>query len=227
MAPRGQCDCEKSERMNKKKMDLEKVRCLRLGDLQRLFRHRWGYVLPDDESGREDLWLLMLNASLATTEADKKMHHVIDLWAPWMGDDERNGYVKLLEGLDFYQRIQTGREIGNLLRLTNAERVKLKLWQFKPIDATDEELEEQRKARRAEARRAKRIASGVKPREVYLAEMASKPKPWIAAGVSRRTWHRRVARGVVPIILSKAVPDLVSPVREEESAKRLPGGCVG
>ena len=68
------------------------------------------------------------------------MNHVIDLWAPWMGDEEREGYVKLLGGLDLYQRIQTGREIGNLLSLTNAERVKLKLWQFKPIDATDDEL---------------------------------------------------------------------------------------
>ena len=54
--------------------------------------------------------------------------------------------MKLLGGLDFYQRIQTGRQIGSLLRLTNTERVKLKLWQFKPIDATDDELEAQRKA---------------------------------------------------------------------------------
>ena len=67
-----------------------------------------------------------------------------------MGDEEREGYVRLLGGLDLYQRIQTGREIGNLLGLTNAERMKLKLWQFKPIDATDDELEAQRKARRRE-----------------------------------------------------------------------------
>ena len=99
---------------------------------------------------------MMLNASLATAEPEKKMNHVIDLWAPWMGDEERAGYVKHVWGLDLYQRIQTGREIGNLLRLTNAERVKLKLWQFKPIDATDEELEAQRKARRLENKRAKR-----------------------------------------------------------------------
>ena len=151
---------------------------------------------------------------MATSEPDNKMNHVIDLWAPWMGDEEREGYVKLLGGLDLYQRIQTGRQIGTLLRLTNAERVKLKLWQFKPIDATDDELEAQRKARRRENRRAKRRAHNVKPREVYLAEMASKPKPWIAEGISRRTWERRLkamSQGVVPTILTKVVPDLASP----------------
>ena len=193
---------------------MNEFRRLRAGELQRLFRHRWGYVLPDDQSGREDLWLLMLNASLATSESEKKMNHVIDLWAPWMGDEEREGYVKLLWGLDLYQRIQTGREIGNLLGLTNAERMKLKLWQFKPIDATDDELEEQRKARRRGNRRAKRRAHNVRPREVYLAEMASKPKPWIAEGISRRTWERRLksrSQGVVPTILTNVVPDLASP----------------
>ena len=72
----------------------------------------------------------------------------------------------------------------------------------------------QRKARRRENRRAKRRAHNVKPREVYLAEMASKPKPWIPEGISRRTWERRLkamSQGVVPIILTKVVPDLASP----------------
>ena len=75
-------------------------------------------------------------------------------------------------------------------------------------------LDAQRKARRRENRRAKRRAHNVKPREVYLAEMASKPKPWIAEGISRRTWERRLkamSQGVVPTILTKVVPDLASP----------------
>ena len=44
--------------------------------------------------------------------------------------------------------------------------------------------------------------------------MASKPKPWIAEGISRRTWERRLktmSQGVVPTILTKVVPDLASP----------------
>ena len=43
----------------------ETMRRLRLGDLQRFFRKRWGHSLPDDDAGREDLRELLLLASLA------------------------------------------------------------------------------------------------------------------------------------------------------------------
>ena len=95
-------------------------------------------IVPDFD--RLEKWasqgVLMLNASLATTEPVLKMHNVIDLHAPWMGDEERGGYVKLLGGLDLYQRIQAGRDIGDLLYLRNEEREALRLTQFKPIDMT-------------------------------------------------------------------------------------------
>ena len=195
----------------------ELIRRLRYGALLKLFRHRWGHVLPDDDAGRDDLWLLVTNVSLAAAEPQKKMHHVIEMWAPWMSEEERSAYVKHVWGLDLYQRVQCGEQIGRLLGLTNAERQALKLWPFKPIDATEEELEKQRKARRREKRRAKREAKGVRSRDVYLAEMAAKPKPWIAGGISRRTWQRRrLSQGMVPIIVSKQVTDLASPSSVEQ-----------
>ena len=77
------------------------------------------------------------------------MAHVISLWAPWMPDDKASAYVEHVWGLDIYQRTQAAREIGELLRLTNAERERLKLWPFAPIDLTDEQLAERRKVREA------------------------------------------------------------------------------
>jgi len=32
----------------------------------------WGHVLPDDDSGRDDLWLLVTNVSLAAAETRKE-----------------------------------------------------------------------------------------------------------------------------------------------------------
>ena len=42
----------------------ENVRRRRLGDLRRLFRYRYGPVLPDDDAGRADLHELLLPISL-------------------------------------------------------------------------------------------------------------------------------------------------------------------
>jgi hypothetical protein len=169
----------------------ECVRRLRYGDFLRLFRDRYhsrGYLhFSDDEAGRDDLWLLVLNVSLAISEPKKKMRHVIEMWAPWLSTEEREAYIEHVWGLDFYQRLMTGREIGERLGLTNSERDRLKLWQFKPIDMTDEQLVEHRRRKKNERRRSRRGRT----RAEYLAECLSTTKPWEAEGISRRTWERR------------------------------------
>src|SRR4029078_12176444 len=127
----------------------ELIRRLRYGALLKLFRHRWGNELPDDDAGRDDLWLLVTNVSLAAAEPKKKMRHVIEIWAPWMPAEEREACLRHVWGLDIYERTLTALELGKRLGLTNAEREALKLWPFRPIDKTEEEIAEQTKARSA------------------------------------------------------------------------------
>ena len=114
--------------------------------------------------------MLVTNVSLAAAKPKKKMAHVISLWAPWMPDDMASAYVEHVWGLDIYQRTQAAREIGELLRLTNAERERLKLWPFAPIDMTDEQLAEQPKVRERNRRARKRRERGVRTKEAYLAD---------------------------------------------------------
>jgi hypothetical protein len=198
----------------KKTIDFEKLRCLRHGDMRRLFEYRYGHALPDDDAGNGDLWPFICNASLAEKEPEKKMKALLEIWAPWMSADKVESYVAHVLGLERYHRVMTAEELGRRLMLANANRQRLKLWQILPTDATSEELEEQRKARRRRNRKAKRRADNVKPREVYLAEMKAKPKPWTVLRMSRATYYRKVRRGVVPIIVSKEVPEVVSaPIR--------------
>jgi len=174
----------------------ELIRRLRYGALLKLFRHRWGHELPDDDAGRDDLWLLVSNVSLAAAEPEKKMRHVIEMmWAPWMLAEEREDYVRHVWDLDLYERTQTARDIGNRLGLTNAEREALKLWPFHPIDNTGEEIAEQAKIRKRQRQRLKRRERGVRSREEYRQQVRG-PKPWIAEGISRRTWERRRKAGV-------------------------------
>jgi hypothetical protein len=53
-----------------------------------------------------------------------------------------------VHSLPFYERTPTARTLGNRLRLTNAERERLRLVTIKPFDMTDTQLDEQSKVRR-------------------------------------------------------------------------------
>ena len=164
--------------------------------------------------------MLVTNVSLAAAEPEKKMHHVIEMCAPWMSAKERSAYVKHVWGLDIYERTPTAKELGERLGLTNPEREALKLWPFLPIDKTEEELAEQAKVRERERRARKRREKGVRTREAYLAELAGRPKPWIVQGISRSAYYRkrtrdelspRLRRGESEIIVFKQRTQVVSP----------------
>ena len=106
-------------------------------------------------------------------------------------------HVKMLT---IYERTPTARQLGERLGLTNVERQRLKLWPFKPIDAADEELIEQRKARRNARRKAKRART----RFQYLSSCLTATKPWETEGICRRTWERRRVASVGQTIVSRS-----------------------
>jgi hypothetical protein len=183
----------------------ERLRCLRYGAMIRLFRHRYGTKLPNDDAGKEDIWVLVQNVSTAINEPEKKMRHAIELWAPWMPQDQAEAMMAFAMRLPRFERCPTSEELGERLCVTNDVRNKLKLWPFKPTDISDEELAAQRKARTAERRRERARLRGVVSRAEYLVSVR-KPKLWEAEGISRRTWYRRrksVARGSAQIIVLK------------------------
>jgi hypothetical protein len=169
----------------------EKIRRLRFGEIIRLIRHRYGTAgVPDDDAGRPDLMELLYLASQAPAGAEKKIRNCIELYAPWMLAEEVHGIIEHLAIIPDYQKAKTARELGTALHLNNAERERLKLWQFKPIDMTDEQLEEQRRRKSNERRRAKRGRT----RAEYLASCLSATRPWEAEGISRSAWERRRRR---------------------------------
>jgi hypothetical protein len=208
----------------------ERVRRLRYGALVKLFRHRWGPTLPDDSSGREDLFELVCVVSVTLSATDKKIANTIETMAPWMKPEEAQMLVEHVQQMPIYERMPNNRELGKRMRLTNAEREALSLWPIKPVDKTDLELAEQRKAKSRNARASKRRQRGVRTREQYLAELASKPKPWEGSGLSRAQWYRRKRdevvtqrrRGSDATIVVKVQPQLVSP-EMVESQKGLQG----
>ena len=162
----------------------ERVRRLRYGHVLKLIRHRYGANgVPPDDAGRPDLMELVWLASSAPSGADKKVRDCIELYAPWMTDQEKTDLIEHVAMTPTYEKAKTSQELGNLILLTNAERERLKLYSIRPHDLTPEEFEAQSKARKKAARTSQRRRHGIKPRADYLAGCRNIPKPWLAAGV--------------------------------------------
>ena len=168
----------------------EILRRLRLGDLRTLFRARWGPVLPDDDAGRGDLVELLYQTSLGDNSR-ARMAKVVEVWAPWMSPAEGEALIKRIARLPVHECKSKAEALGKRLRVTNAERERLRLWTIAPCDLSREELVEQKKARKRAQRRQRHRERGALPRSVYEANSKSRTKPWEAEGISRRNWYYR------------------------------------
>jgi len=187
----------------------ETIRRLRLGDLQKVLRWRYGPTLPDDDAGRDDLRLLLQTISIGQGDWTK-LKNAIEVWAPWMNAAEALQLIDEVNRTPDYLRKPKARPLGEKLGLLNSERIRLGLRTIAPIDMTDEQLEEQRRNRKRAREQHRRRAKGITPRDVYLANSLTKLKPWRAAGISRATWFRRRETGLRPIKLTNTGHALVS-----------------
>jgi hypothetical protein len=166
----------------------ERMRRLRLGDLLRCCRHRFGAVLPDDTAGYTHLIELLLPISLGPEPA-RIMQNVIEVMAAWSERDE----TLIASILTMPERVRrpTAKAIGKRLNVTNAERERGRLWTIHPIDMTDRQMAEQSKAKKRARDERRRQQRGAKSRQAWLAASLTKQKPWQAEEISRRTWYRR------------------------------------
>ena len=81
--------------------------------------------------------MMLRIAAVADQAADKKMRAVIELYAPWAEDAER-AWLDELQNDDSRRVWLGGKELGERLRLTNAERESLKVWRIAPVNLDGE-----------------------------------------------------------------------------------------
>jgi hypothetical protein len=168
----------------------ERLRRLRLGNIKRLLRDRYGPTLPDDDAGRDDLHELLLPVSLGKSPA-KVMANFIGNWAPWMSETEAAELIQHIERTPTPLRHRTAKDLGQRLNVTNAERERLALWTIFPANMTDAQMAEWRNLKRNRRRAQRRRWAGTRGCTTYVATSLSKQKPWQLEGISRRTWYRR------------------------------------
>ena len=160
---------------------------VRIGDLFKLFKDRYGSgVFPDDDSGLEDLIILLNHYAINNPLA---MQRQIDMRAPWM---DNVAAWKLIDDISLDPQRYTAVRLGQLLRFTGEEWRRLGTRTIAPIDMTKVERRAYSRQLAAARKQAKRRAAGQQPREDWLA--AHQVKPWIAANCSKATYYRRLRK---------------------------------
>jgi hypothetical protein len=213
----------------------EELRRLRLGYLRRLLRDRCGPVLPDDDAGREYLKELLLPISLGPNEAVElwgptdRMRCAIEVWAPWMSEDEARDLRIEINAMPRWERWPSQRTLGERLNVTYAERERLRLWGIDPCDMTSTAMALFRKRKKRQRDKLRRQLQGQQSRADYLANhRLSKEKPWMKEGISRATYYRRIkqeqARETSPRQTKLTTTELALVSKEELSTDA--GLCV-
>jgi hypothetical protein len=161
---------------------------IRIAELKRLFRHRYGDVLPDDDAGRDDA--LIMAHHLARRPGDAR-HHIevfLAIWAPWATTGEVATVVDAAMQKQLKFRADT---LAKKLNLTDAERIKPKIKTIGAVDVGKDERLQRRRERDRHYRLQRRRTQGGKARADYEANALTTTKPWLALGISRATWYRQ------------------------------------
>lgn len=119
------------------------IASLRLNDLARLFRARYGVVMPDDDAGRDDI-AVAVNHLASLPRPKGRIHAWLCLWCPWMtiADQERITAAAIM-----HQQHWTADQLAWRLRLTDADRTALGITTIGAIDCSKRQRTMRRKAR--------------------------------------------------------------------------------
>jgi hypothetical protein len=213
----------------------------RIGDLKRLFRHRYGLTLPNDDAGRIDLFCLAYHLVKVVSDPKRALSTWAEVSAPWATAMDLAAAVERAERFVDLENREDGAvgwsdaDLGIRLGLTYGERSAAGLTTIAPCDLGEAEfLEKQRANKRAlDALRKKkrRRAAGVLSREDYLKTTLIAKAPWKDEGISRGTWYRRqkaATRNVVPLDWARRASSTKSKIgaRRTQSHPRSPAPVV-
>lgn len=122
------------------------IAALRLNDLNRLFRARYGVTLPDDDAGRDDM-MVAVNHLTSLRHPLERIDNWLALWCPWITLKERNA---IAGDAMIHPHHWTADQLAWRLRLTDADRTALAITTIGAIDCSKRERTKRRKAKSKE-----------------------------------------------------------------------------
>lgn len=138
----------------KRKRSPRQIATLRVHDLGKLFRARYGQTLPDDDAGRDDM-MLALQHLAGLPQAAARCRAWVDTWAPWMTLGESN---ELMASAIMNARAWTADQLAWRLGLTMADRTALGITTIGAVDCSKAQRTKLRKAKDRERKRRRRAA---------------------------------------------------------------------
>lgn len=160
---------------------------LRLNDLTKLFRSRYGSTLPDDDAGRDDMQIALHHLACLPRPRPAIMRW-IEIWAPWMSVADA---AELAAHAIANPRRYKADALAWGLGLKMEERTMLGITTIGAADMPKAQRTKRRNAIKRRRQQAYRRKQGAVPRAEYEAKSINRAKPWIAEGISRATWYRR------------------------------------
>ncbi|MER8567603.1 hypothetical protein NKH85_17185 [Mesorhizobium sp. M0924] len=166
-----------------------------LREIEKIVTSRYGQIVPetDDSDVFIKAALYAINAHCHKVDADfeKSARGWCARWAPWALPKAGTVIRPILNDLVRRKHMLGAQPVANLLRVGFLERERLQLFTIGAFDiseVTRKRIVKDRKRKRDKARQAAiRVACGRQNRASSLAQI----QPWLAEGISRRTWFRR------------------------------------
>lgn len=174
----------------------------RIREIEKLVKVRHGYGVPETDDA--DIYIEAVAYAYQAemwaggTDASKRLLAWCSVWAPWATTHAKGIINPILSKLNGRRQGLDQHRMGNMLRLTWAERQSLGLRTIAACDVEPDEQKRRAKDIKCKNDRARKAAmrreQGAKKRDEWLASCKSQIRPWEAEGISRRTWYRRRAK---------------------------------
>lgn len=143
---------EYKRKCRRHKRTAPQIATLRLNDLAKLYRARYGVSLPDDDAGRDDLDIALHHIA-TLTNATSRMAKYIEIWAPWLSFSEAR---RIMGAVFLDPQAWKADQLAWRLRLTAADRATLGITTIGAIDLNKAGRIRARKARAKEREKARR-----------------------------------------------------------------------
>ncbi|UPJ78593.1 hypothetical protein IVB16_27480 [Bradyrhizobium sp. 183] len=185
---------------------------LRVSELERIFTHRFGKLLPNNPEGREALQIFAEALCFTKGRVSERLIGYVNARAPWASAEAEAMAVAALS----VARWQSADELAWRIGLSLVDRETLKIGTIGAVGLNKRQRTALQKAKKKHRDTLRRRAKGAKSRAEYERHSISRAKPWEGLGLSRATYYRRskAQRETSPrhpLSIDRAERPLVSP----------------